>query len=394
MKIAVLGGLGIQGKAALADLSNSKIVSEVICADAHLDEWENISPWIDVKKFHPVKIDANKREELTRLLVQEVDVAIDLLPAPLMTNAFEAAVKAGVPMVSTNYGSEIRHLHNAAMAAGIALMPECGLDPGIDLIISGHAARQFDELHVINTYCGGFPEKKACDNPLNYKISWNWDMVLKAQKRESVFIKNGQRFAVSADDQHDNEMIHQIDFPGLGELEAVPNGDAVFYTDLLGVTDTIQEAGRYAFRWPGWCDFWRPLKKFAFLSDKSLEGLDCRVSPHQFLVNHMSPQLQYRDDEKDIVAMYNVFEGLQGGRKKMTMTTLMIERDLKTGLFAMSIGVGYTASIVAQMIGSGQIPQKGVLNPAIDVPYEPFRAELSRRGSEVTEDEKYKFSQD
>ena len=189
MKIVVLGGLGIQGKAALADLSNSKIVKEIICADAHLDEWENISCWIDVKKIHPVKIDAGKKEELKRLLGQEVDVAIDLLPSSLMMNAFEAAVEAYVPMISTNYGSEIRHLHNAATATGIALMPECGLDPGIDLIISGHAAKQFDELQVINSYCGGFPEKKTCDNPLNYKISWNWDMVLKAQKRESVFIK-------------------------------------------------------------------------------------------------------------------------------------------------------------------------------------------------------------
>jgi len=311
MKIAVLGGLGIQGKAVLADLSNSKIVNEVICADAHLDEWENISRRIDVKKIHPVKIDASKRAELKRLLAQEVDVAIDLLPVPLMTNAFEAAVEAGVHMICTNYGSEIRHLHNAAKAAAISLIPECGLDPGIDLIVSGHAARQFDELQVINSYCGGFPEKKACDNPLNYKISWNWDMVLRAQKRKSVFIKNGQRFVVSADDQHDNEMIHQINFPGLGQLEAVPNGDAVFYTDLLGVTGTIQEAGRYAFRWPGWCDFWRPLKKFGFLSDKLLEGVDCAISPHQFLVNLMAPHLQYREDEKDI--------------KKRIITTLMIE---------------------------------------------------------------------
>ena len=386
MKIVVLGGLGIQGRAALTNLSNSKIVDEVICVDAHLDEWENISRWIDVKKIHPVRIDAGKKEDLAHLLGQEIDVAIDLLPAPLMMNAFEAAIEAGVPMICTNYGSEIRPLHNAATAAGIALMPECGLDPGIDLIIMGHVAKQFDELQVSNSYCGGFPEKKACDNPLNYKISWNWDMVLRAQKRESVLIKNGQRCVVSADDQHDNDMVHPINFPGLGELEAVPNGDAVFYTDLLGVTDTIQEAGRYAFRWPGWCDFWRPLKKFGFLSDKSLEGSDCRVSPHQFLVNLMGPQLQYRDDEKDIVGMYNVFEGLKGGHKKRMTTTLMIERDLKTGLFAMSIGVGYTASIVAQMIGSGQITRKGVLNPLTDVPYAPFIAELSKGGIAVKED--------
>jgi saccharopine dehydrogenase-like NADP-dependent oxidoreductase len=49
MKIAVLGGLGIQGRAALTDLSNSKIVDEVICADTNLDLWDNISRQVDVK---------------------------------------------------------------------------------------------------------------------------------------------------------------------------------------------------------------------------------------------------------------------------------------------------------------------------------------------------------
>ena len=93
MKIVVLGGLGIQGRAALTNLSNSKIVDEVICVDAHLDEWENISRWIDVKKIHPVRIDAGKKEDLAHLLGQEIDVAIDLLPAPLMMNAFEAAIE-------------------------------------------------------------------------------------------------------------------------------------------------------------------------------------------------------------------------------------------------------------------------------------------------------------
>ena len=51
MKIAVLGGLGIQGIAALTDLSNSKIVDEVICVDTNLDLWDNISRQVDVKKF-------------------------------------------------------------------------------------------------------------------------------------------------------------------------------------------------------------------------------------------------------------------------------------------------------------------------------------------------------
>ena len=386
MKVAVLGGMGLQGKAALADLARSKDVTEIICADLEPNALGKMASFLDVGKVTPVKIDASSKDSLVSVLRQDVDVAIDLLPLPLMPNAFDAAIEAGVDLVSTNYANTVRHLHDRAVEAGVSLMPECGLDPGIDLIIFGHCVTQFDEVYVLNSYCGGFPETKACDNPLNYKVTWNWDMVLGSQNRESVFIKDGRRLTVSASDQHENAMIHQIDFPGLGKLEAVPNGDAVFYTDLLGVTDTIQETSRYALRWPGWCALWAPLKKLGFLSDDPVDGLSCKVSPRQFLVKLMGPQLQYRDDERDIVVMRNVFKGVKDGRKKSIVTNLMIERDLKTGLFAMNQGVGYPVSIVAKMIGSGLITKKGILSPAIDIPYESFMEQLGLRG--ITIDEK------
>jgi len=279
----------------------------------------------------------------------------------------------------------VRHLHEAAVQKGLSMMPECGLDPGIDLVIYGHGVREFDEIHVLNSYCGGFPDRKACDNPLNYKISWNWDAVLMSQKREAVFLKDGKKVTLSPAQQHDNEMIHEIDFPGLGRLEAFPNGNAVFFTDLLGVTKTLKETGRYSLRWPGWCAFWRPLVKLNFLSDEPLPGLPCEISPHQWMVKMMGPQLQYKENEKDLAVMRNVFAGVKDGQKKKMTCDLLIERDLKTGLFAMSLGVGYAASMVAQMIGRGEIQKRGILSPVTDIPYEPFTKGLMKRGIRIEE---------
>ena len=386
MKIAVLGGLGMQGKAALIDLARNSRVREIICADVNLKDWDKLAAITDVSKIRPVQLDGASKQAIVSLLKQGIDAVIDLLPLPFMVNAFEAALEARVPLVSTNYGKPIQHLNAPAKAAGVSLMPECGLDPGIDLVICGHAVRQFDQLHVLNSYCGGIPEKKACTNPLDYKISWNFDMVLRSQKRDSVFIRAGKKIEVPAGQQHENDLIHTIRFPGLGEMEAVPNGDAVFYTDLLGVTSGIREAGRFALRWPGWCAFWRPLKRLGLLSDEPLKDLDGSVTPHQFMVKLLEPQLQYLDGEKDIVAMYNIFSGIKDGHPKTLKTALVIERDLKSGLFGMSLGVGFPASIVAQMIASGEIKQKGVLNPALHVPYAPFMTALADRGIVVTEE--------
>ncbi|WP_373500816.1 saccharopine dehydrogenase family protein [Desulfococcus sp.] len=388
MRIAVLGGMGLQGKAAIRDLAASAGVDQVICADVDLSGWEAFARGVDSGKLTAVRLDAASVSGVCEVIGRGVDAAVDLLPLPFMMNAFEAALETRVPLVSTNYGYPVRPLHDRAAAAGVALMPECGLDPGIDLVLCGHAVTEFDEVHVFNSYCGGFPEKKACDNPLNYKISWNWDMVLRSQKRDSVFLREGRRVEVPAAMQHDPAFTGRIDFPGLGALEAVPNGDAVFYTDLLGITPFVREAGRFALRWPGWCEFWRPLKALGFLSDNPLPGPGRGITPHQFMVALLEPRLQYKDDEKDIVAMSNVFAGIKDGRPKSIVMNLVIERDLESGLLGMNIGVGCPASIAAQMIARGEITATGVLNPAVDIPYHSFMAELSRRGIHVQKEVK------
>ena len=379
MKVLVLGGCGNQGRTVLYELSRNAEAKEVICADC-VDTLGEFRRFLDMKKIKVVKLDASQKEAIVSLMKQNVNVVIEVLPFQFAKNVYEAAIEAGVNLVNTNYAYDFRHLHESAVKKGISIMPECGLDPGIDLVIYGHGIKEFDEVHVLNSYCGGLPERKASDNPLKYKISWNWDMVLRTQKREGVFIKNGKKLIVPPKHQHDNEMIHEIDFPSLGKLEALPNGNGVFYTDLLGLTKTIKETGRYSLRWPGWCAFFRPLTKFNFLSDEPVAGLPCEVTPHQFMVKLLEPQLQYRDDEKDLAVMQNVFVGMKNGKKKKITYSILIERDLKTGLLAMSLGVGYPASIVALMIAKGEINKKGILSPVIDIPFDPFMERLSQRG--------------
>lgn len=60
-------------------------------------------------------------------------------------------------------------------------------------------------------------------------------------------------------------------------------------------------------------------------------------------------------------------------------------RDLETGLFAMNRTVGYTASIVAQMIVNGEIMGRGLLTPIRDIPHQRFLAEISKRGIHIRE---------
>lgn len=383
MKILILGGCGIQGRTAVYDLARDPEVQEILCADLNFAPLDAIRPFTPMEKIRTEILDARQKENLIRLY-SEVDIVIDLLPKDFKEAVYEAALETRTSVVNTNYAGGMRSLDTAAKAAGIALMPECGLDPGIDLVIYGDAGRRFDTLTRISSYCGGFPEDKACTNPLNYKISWIWRGVLSALNRDARVIRDGKVVDIPAARLYDEIHIHPVDFPGLGTLEAYPNGDAVLFTDLLGATATIRETGRYSLRWPGWCAFWRPLKELGFLDETPVEPLGC--SPLDFLDQFLGPKLAYQEDEKDLVAMINIFEGILDGRKTRLTSTMLIERDLDTGIMAMSKGVGYTAAIVARMIVKGQIGQKGVLSPMVHIPAAPFLAELTTRGIRMNED--------
>ncbi|MBE1710871.1 MULTISPECIES: saccharopine dehydrogenase family protein [Mesorhizobium] len=381
MRIAVLGGLGLQGRAAIADLVASG-VDEVICVDTAPDGAARLADLTDLSRVRFVVPEGAIGPALADVLA-DADAVIDLLPQPLMREAVQAAIATRTPLVTTNYGKAIADLAPEAERAGVSVMTECGLDPGIDLVLYARAARQFDAITSIDSYCGGIPEPKAMAKPLCYKVSWNFDMVLVSQNRDSVMIEDGKRVEVPAARQHDSPFIHEIEVAGLGRLEAFPNGDALHYVEMLPSAKGLRRSGRYTLRWPGWSAFWAPLKELGFLSEDKVPGTSS--SPREFLGRLLGPQLQYGPGEKDLCVMRNVFSGLEGGRAKTVTSDLIIERDLASGLFGMSLGVGYPASIVAQMLARREITTPGLLNPLLDVPHEPFFDELAKRGIKIAE---------
>lgn len=384
MKVLVLGGCGIQGRTALHDLASDDQITKIICADVQFDQLSKIADFTDMERITQARVNAENKEDLLKLYKQ-VDVVIDLLPKQFKTFVNEAAMEAKVNVVNTNYAYSPEVLDKKARQAGITIMPECGLDPGIDLVIYGDARKRFDSLSVVNSYCGGFPEKKACTNPLNYKLSWIWRGVLSSTMREGCIIRDGKTIAIPGENQHDEDYVHPVEFPGLGTLEAIPNGDAVYFTDRMGVTDNIVHTGRYSLRWPGWSAFWRPLKELGFLSEEPVKGLGDKVSPMDFLDKFLGSRLEYLDDEKDLVAMINIFEGIKDNKPMRFTSSMLIERDLDTGIMAMSKGVGYTACIVAKMIARGEINQKGVLSPMTHIPAALFMERLKKRGIIINE---------
>jgi saccharopine dehydrogenase-like NADP-dependent oxidoreductase len=61
----------------------------------------------------------------------------------------------------------------------------------------------------------------------------------------------------------------------------------------------------------------------------------------------------------------------------------MLKMNLKIGYTAMQRTVAYPMSIGTQMIMDGRLSKRGIVEP-LAVPFEPFVAELGKRGLDIT----------
>lgn len=379
MKILLLGA-GLQGRAALHDLLRSPDVEQVVVADLEIDRARAAIPELADARVVCETLDAHDEVRAAGLM-RSVDAVIHLLPAPFRLPMARLAVESGVHFVDASYADpQIGSLHRTALDKGVAILPEFGLDPGLDLVLTGLALREFDEIHELHSYGAGIPEPSAAGNPLKYKISWSFAGVLGAYTRSARRIRGGQVEEVPGADLFAPANVHTVHVNGLGDLEAYPNGDAVKYVAMLGLSGSVREAGRYSMRWPGHSETWRTLISLGLLSDEPIRtgGLD--VVPRRFLHDLLLPQLQYGPQERDIALILLDVHGMQAGRSKRIVFQVLDYRDLETGLLAMQRTVGFTASIGAQMLVRGEIPGRGLLSPLRDVPAEPLFAALGRRG--------------
>jgi saccharopine dehydrogenase-like NADP-dependent oxidoreductase len=382
---ALVFGLGLQGKAVIHDLEQSEAVSEIVAADAAAEQARAYVGRKGYRKVRVVPVNASEPAALQQLVRESrPQVVVCMLPADFQPALARAAVDAGVPYVSSSYTGSLVELDGPAREKGVSVLPEMGMDPGIDLILGRLAVDELDVVHGMRSYGAGLPEP-ACagDNPIHYKITWTFEGVLKAYMRPARFLRGGKEAAIPAGQIFRPENGHTLEVPGVGAMDAYYNGDAIRYIDIFGLGPELKEMGRFAMRWPGHNPFWNVMAELGFLDEASTRVGAAEISPRRFVVEHLTPRLQFRDTERDMVVIRVEAWGLKNRKPLRAVCELIDYRDLATGLFAMNRTVGYTASIGAQLILAGKIRKTGVLTPVRDVPALEVVRELEQRGMKV-----------
>ncbi len=381
-----------------------------------------------------LKDDAALREEISR-----ADLVISMVPYSFHPKVAKYCIDFNKHMVTTSYVSEImKNLDGEAKRAGILILNEVGLDPGIDhmeaMRIIHEVEEKGGEITSFISYCGGLPAPEANTNPFGYKFSWSPMGVLLAGKNSAQYIKDGQQIFISPEDLFENYNIIQIE--GLGDFEGYPNRNSLPYIDLYNIKST-KTMLRGTLRNIGWCptlkkivdlglldeekkewtgltynNFLRRLMNASLEKDikkalsnylnikedsdiiKRLEWLDLlsddlllidKGSALDILGAKMLEKLQFEKGERDMIILQHTFEASYPDGKKERITSTLIDFGIPDGDSSMARTVGLPAAISTKLILEEKIKKIGVHIPILPEIYAPILQELKDLGIEFKE---------
>ncbi|MDP1890834.1 MAG: saccharopine dehydrogenase C-terminal domain-containing protein [Gemmatimonadaceae bacterium] len=395
----LLLGCGAQGRAVLHDLLQGDDAVQVVVADR-----EQSTCTVE-RRYAGARVEANvvdaADEAAIAMLMRQADVVVEALPGPFALPMARLAAHCGVSLVSSMYLRDpqeldagkiaateraIREIDEAARSKGIVILPEFGLDPGLDLILGARALGDLDAVEEFHSYGAGLPGPAARDNALSYRFSWSPIGVMRSYRRPARVITGGVEAQIDPTALFEPGRHHLVEVPEIGvPLECYPNGDAVHYAEVFGLRATVREMTRYTGRYVGHCAFWHVMVRSGFLESVPVEVNGMTVAPIDFTAAMLSsqPQFQYGEEDEDLTWIRVDVRGRRGGQRVRVVYDVVDRRDFASGLTSMQRTVGFTLARGARLILEGSLGRPGLRSP-VDVPYDLVFPALERHGIRVT----------
>lgn len=217
-------------------------------------------------------LDANNENSVDQL-VSNADLVVSLLPFSFHPMVMRSCLHHKKNMVTTSYMKPVmKEMAPKLKAAGIIMLNEIGVDPGIDHM---SAKRIIDKIHVeggeiidFYSFCGALPSPEAINNPFNYRFTWSPKGVLMAGKNKATYKMNNEIKEVNSMDLFKD--IRLIAFNGIGEMEVYPNRNSLEYGELYHIPEA-ETVFRGTIRYPGWCEIMDQMKRLNLFSEDKID---------------------------------------------------------------------------------------------------------------------------
>jgi len=375
-----------------------------------------------------------KDEAALEKLIADCDLAVSLLPYTYHPKVAELCIKHKKQMVTTSYVSDaMKALDSKAKDAGIIILNESGLDPGIDHMSAMRVIHDVEEkggkVISFKSSTGALPSHEANNNPFGYKFSWAPRGVLLASKNPSKWLQDGKIVSYPGEQLFENYYIQDVE--GVGSFENYPNRDSVPYKDIYGLKDA-KTVYRGTFRMTGWCETMRKIVALGWLDEEPVKGFssktyadmtrhligaknnddlaeatakfldletysavikrlewlglfddiplpDNKDNPLDYINVLTLEKMILEDGERDMIVMHHEFVA-EYPSKKEYITSTLVDYGIPNGDSSIARTVSIPAAIAVKMILDEKINLKGVYIPVVPEIYNAILDELEEMG--------------
>jgi len=356
MKVLVIGA-GMMAKAASFDFVNNKTITEIKIVSHNLEGPEKIKEFLNSEKVSVGTLDASNEEEAAKVM-QDYDVALSCVPYLYNFGLAKAAIKSKTNFVDLGGNNDIvkqeLSLNDEAKEAGILIVPDCGLAPGLVSVLTKKLIDELGEVDEIHLRVGGLPLTPN-NPPLNYELVFSVKGLINEYIEPVTVIRDSKKEIIDSLTE-----IEELEFPEpFGKMEA-------FTTS--GGTSTLPETYEGKI--------------------KSLDYKTIRYKGHVEEIKRLMKEFPENIEEK-------LLEILPKGKKDVVLIKawaikdnkkveyeIIEEYDDKTGLTAMMRMTGFPVAILCSMIGN-EITEKGAMTQENFVPAEKILEELKLRGIKI-----------
>lgn len=262
MKIIVLGA-GQMGKFIASDLSKDFSVS--IADQRH----------VEVPNVLSIHADLSTQQSIINL-VSSYDLVVGALPAALGFMATQATIRAKKNYVDVSfYAEDSRQLDEEAKAAGVFVLSDCGLAPGLTNLFVGRELEEKGTLEYAELFVGGISTSPFM--PYGYKVSWSVADLLDEYLRPARAIEGGAEVALNPFDTVRAECVNGVPMESF-----VADGCRT----LLYLKDRVANMHERTLRWPGYMKKIKPLVEggtfISKMQERCVEGTDTVVFQVRF----------------------------------------------------------------------------------------------------------------
>ncbi len=269
-----------------------------------------------------------------------------------------------------------RSLDAAARRAGVTIIPDCGLAPGLVSILAADGMQRVSGAERVRLRVGGLPVHPK--PPLDYALTFSAEGLINEYLEDAVILRNGRLEVAPA-----LSGLETLCFPApFGELEAFHTaGGASTLPETFA--DRLRDLDYKTIRFPGHCERIRTLIELGLTSSEPVATRTGPAVPREVLTVLLERNLPC--DQEDVCLVRCTTEGPpEGPAPRRVAHELVAYGDATAGLSAMQRCTAFSAAIVLQMILRGEIDAAGVVPQEAVVPPARFLEEMHRRGLAVS----------